>query len=189
MEIDGFTNYLIFPNGLVFSKKKKIFLKHKISNGGYKYVLLYNKIKNKNKFIHRLVAEYFIDNPNNYNIVDHIDRNRLNNDINNLRWTTQRINCRNSKRKSKLGEKGVYKSGDYYISQITLSKTFNNINDANEYRNAVFMELNRTPKHDLANIYKNNQKKYNVSIILNKTYKTKQEALEGRKQLELKYYN
>lgn len=48
--------------------------------------------KNYCKNIHRLVAEYFIPNPNNYDEVDHIDRNKQNNHISNLRWVTSSMN-------------------------------------------------------------------------------------------------
>lgn len=45
--------------------------------------------------IHRLVAEVFIPNPDNKPIVDHIDTDKTNNDVNNLRWVTQEENMRN----------------------------------------------------------------------------------------------
>lgn len=47
--------------------------------------------------IHRIVAELFVPNPNNYNEVDHIDRNTHNNNKNNLRWVTHIENVNNRK--------------------------------------------------------------------------------------------
>lgn len=48
--------------------------------------------------IHRLVAKAFIPNPNNYPVVNHIDGNKLNNNVNNLEWCTQSHNCKESHR-------------------------------------------------------------------------------------------
>jgi hypothetical protein len=48
--------------------------------------------------IHRLVALAFIPNPNNKKYIDHIDRNKQNNCINNLRWVTQSENNYNTER-------------------------------------------------------------------------------------------
>ena len=45
--------------------------------------------------VHRAVAETFIPNPNNLPCIDHIDRNYLNNSVDNLRWCTQKENCNN----------------------------------------------------------------------------------------------
>lgn len=46
-------------------------------------------IKSKKIFsLHRLVAKYFVPNPNNYPVVDHIDSNIQNNVASNLRWCT-----------------------------------------------------------------------------------------------------
>lgn len=47
------------------------------------------------KLLHRIVAELFISNPHNYPVVDHIDGNKLNNRVDNLRWCTQKDNMNN----------------------------------------------------------------------------------------------
>lgn len=51
--------------------------------------------KQKNKSIHRLVAETWISNPNNLPVVDHIDGNRLNFNASNLRWVSHKDNRAN----------------------------------------------------------------------------------------------
>ena len=47
------------------------------------------------KKIHRLVAEAFIPNPENYSEIDHIDTDTSNNRINNLRWCNRKMNANN----------------------------------------------------------------------------------------------
>lgn len=53
------------------------------------------QLNGKNYYKHRIVANNFIDNPNNYEFVDHIDHNRANNSIINLRWVSNRMNQNN----------------------------------------------------------------------------------------------
>lgn len=90
------SDYLIYENGQLYSKKANRFLKGKIDNVGYQVYALAigdkfsvnNKRKSKMLYAHRLVAEYFIPNPLNLPYVHHKDGNRLNNNVNNLDWTT-----------------------------------------------------------------------------------------------------
>ena len=60
---------------------------------GYYVVTLGNATKKKNFYVHRLVAEHFIDNPNNYPVVNHKDFNPKNNRVDNLEWCTYEYNA------------------------------------------------------------------------------------------------
>ncbi len=77
--------YQISNFGRVKSKKKKIINKLHIEKGYYCISLSKNN-KNKRFRIHRLVSTHFIDNPKNKRMIYHIDENKLNNHIDNLKW-------------------------------------------------------------------------------------------------------
>lgn len=80
-------------------------LNPQMTQTGYYVVKYWNGEYIANKFVHRLVAETFIPNPENKPEVDHIDTVRTNNHVNNLRWVTRSENFRNpitTKRKSEL---------------------------------------------------------------------------------------
>ena len=74
--INGFEGYYVSKSGDVFSRKRNVVLKHSIHRG-YHAVKIYANGKGKSKFVHRLVAEAFIENPNNYPCVNHKDENKL----------------------------------------------------------------------------------------------------------------
>lgn len=63
-----------------------------IHKNNYLFVRLCNKSICKTKYIHKLVAQAFIPNPNNYPEVNHKDENKLNNNIDNLEWCTASYN-------------------------------------------------------------------------------------------------
>ena len=94
VDIKGFEDYQITDNGLVWSKKRNVFLKPSLS-AGYNHVILCNDGKQKTFLVHRLVAEAFIPNPENKPCVDHINGDRTDNSVENLRWVTPRENSNN----------------------------------------------------------------------------------------------
>ena len=67
-------------------------VKQSMTVSGYKRVTLRKNNIAKTKLAHRLVAEAFIPNPDNYNIVNHKDENKFNNNVENLEWCTQSYN-------------------------------------------------------------------------------------------------
>jgi hypothetical protein len=85
-------DYLISTEGRV-KNKDGIFMNGGInSKTGYRYVILSIGKKKYNLKIHRLVALAFIPNPNNLPMVNHINKNRLENSVSNLEWCTTLYN-------------------------------------------------------------------------------------------------
>lgn len=91
------TNYLITSDGKVFNRKTKRELKGTYKSKEYHCVQLMVNGKAKSFMVHRLVAQAFCENPKGYTIVDHIDRNKLNNNYTNLRWVSASENQANTK--------------------------------------------------------------------------------------------
>ena len=105
--IDGFDGYFISDEGVVFCNLGKgnrrdiaycrvplYSVKPRLTQHGYERVYMRSSITNKrvDKYIHRLVAEHFIENPFGYKYVNHIDANRSNNSVQNLEWCTAKQN-------------------------------------------------------------------------------------------------
>lgn len=79
------TSFWIDTNGRLRNEKTKRWLKGAI-NKGYHFYNVYFRGKQYTLYTHRLVAQYFIPNENNYSMVHHKDGNRLNNNVYNLEW-------------------------------------------------------------------------------------------------------
>ena len=95
-DIEDFSNYQISNYGRVKSiprpKTKGGLLKQRNSNCDYFQVYLIKEGKGHLLYVHRLVAQAFIPNPNNLLEVNHKDGNKKNNFINNLEWITRKDN-------------------------------------------------------------------------------------------------
>ena len=72
--------------------KKGVILKQCFDKGGYLQVTLHKNNIAKTYRVHRLVALNFINNPNNFEFVNHKDENKQNNNINNLEWCSRKYN-------------------------------------------------------------------------------------------------
>ena len=97
--LKGFENlYKINKNGEIFSCHYQKIMEPQITTDGYYYVHLRDANKKRTKQrIHRLLALQYIENIDNKETVDHIDRNRTNNDLSNLRWCTRKEQNHNKK--------------------------------------------------------------------------------------------
>ena len=102
-------NYEVSNLGSVKNAKTGKMLKVATNNSGYKLVCLSNKNIKQTGYIHRLVAEAFIDtdlDPRTC-VVNHIDRDKNNNNIKNLEWATYTENAYHGKARLKVKAKEV----------------------------------------------------------------------------------
>lgn len=153
MEIKDYPNYLIYPNGKIWANKtqgrKEGFIKINIdkSTGYYKFGLTNQKGERKFK-LHRLLAIHYIPNPNNYNEVDHIDCNPLNNDLSNLRWCDRSINNMNRRifKNNKSGFKNISQRKDsgswrVFYQKYKINKCFKTKIDAICYKFIIQLKI------------------------------------------------
>ena len=90
-KIDGYDNYSVSDMGRVRNDKKNIILKNVKILGYVTVNLCKNGVAKKLK-VHRLVAEAFIPNPNNYPIINHKNEIKDDNRVENLEWCTIKYN-------------------------------------------------------------------------------------------------
>lgn len=124
--------YLVYSDGRVYSLLRNKFLSPRLSLDGYERVCLFDDGKRYEYRVHRLVAEAFLENPENAPQVNHKDFNRQNNCLENLEWCTNYENVQYSIKNHRSGfgtqfqlrndETGMFKTCKAY----TFTNVYNN---------------------------------------------------------------
>jgi hypothetical protein len=145
--VKDFPDYEVSNLGRVKSLKKyhgteERFLAHKSHRGGYDIVCLSKDKKPYYKTIHRLVAIAFLP-PSEKQEVDHINRNKKDNRVENLRWASHSEN--NINKDDITQTKYIYKTPSSYKVRITnsyhqVSKNFKTVEEAVNYRDSILSQ-------------------------------------------------
>ena len=105
VKIEGFEKYEVSNLGKIRNIKSGRIIKPQLDKDGYLTHCLYGHDKRKFLFLHRIIATAFIDNPEGKPCVNHIDENKLNNDLSNLEWCSVRENLIHGTRTKRASEK------------------------------------------------------------------------------------
>ena len=108
-ELKGYEKlYKINKNGEIWSNYYNKIMTPTLNGSGYYIIEITKDGVVKQTTIHRLLAIQYIPNPNNLKMVDHIDRNKTNNCLENLRWASCRTNNLNMNKTPNSGHSNIY---------------------------------------------------------------------------------
>lgn len=173
-DIIGFEGYYqINEYGEVLSLRRNSMMKPSKTANGYLQVELSVNGTSKKFYVHRLVALNYLENPNNYKEINHIDHIKTNNHFSNLEWVTRKDNLEKMSRFYNNGFKTLCKNCNKEIhSSNADNKQYcsrechvNFLNETNVSKRKV---INRPTKEALLELIKNNSfveigKMFNVS--------------------------
>ena len=168
-DIEGYEgSYQVSNEGRVKSLKfgKERVLRPTVDEYGYLRVGLYIGRNKKTRRVHRLVAQAFIENPDNLPEINHKDENKANNNVENLEWCTSKYNCNYGSYNQKLSEahkgkpnpwatKALTNRSDQSIPVDMLSKQGEFLRNFPSESEAIrFLRENGFPKASFVNISK-----------------------------------
>lgn len=104
-------NYYVTSCGKIFRKNKEL-LKNRSTNGYITVCIKYKDGSRKSRFVHRLVAEEFIPNPENKPVVNHKNLVKSDNSVENLEWNTYQENSRHAH------ENGAFRVSGYHHNAL-----------------------------------------------------------------------
>jgi len=143
--IDEYDNYEVNEEGHVRNVLTGRILKSAINSSGYYNCSLSKDCKQQSFPIHRLIALYFISNPDNLPCVDHINGNTLDNRIENLRWVTRSQNMWNRNGKGyRITSNGKYQAQITHCGKCRFLGTFLTPEEARQAYETKFIELRGT---------------------------------------------
>lgn len=112
--------YSISNIGRIWSKKMKHFIAIRTSNHGYLTADLFTRrkgvVRRKKIYVHRVVAQCFVPNPQNKPIVDHIDNDKTNCVYTNLQWVSNSENVKKGYLQNKEYRRNKFKKCPVYIN-------------------------------------------------------------------------
>lgn len=150
------TNGILRPSIIIEGKRRE--LSTRLSPHGYLRVDLPKGINGRKQlFLHRLIAETLISNPNNLECVDHIDGNKLNNHPSNLQWITRSDNVLKAQSMGKWGTppqsyKIFFETGE--IKVITNISEFSRNNNYQANKLVAVSKGKRNRHKDIINVIK-----------------------------------
>ena len=141
-------NYIIYNDGRLFSIKSGKFIEPNEYTGGYLKYNIYTKGKRFSKSVHRLVAEYFVENRNpiDCNEVNHIDENKKNNSMDNLEWCNRKYNVYYSKTWEKASEANQKRVAKCDINTHEIIEIYDSIRKASKANNCTEQNIGRVTK-------------------------------------------
>ena len=118
--VKDFPNYSIDILGTITNIKTGRNLKYSTASAGYNQLALYNNGESTKLYQHRLIATHFIENPNKYLVINHINGNKKDNKIENLEWCTQLHNNQSKNKNTNIGSVYRQKKDNLFYASIVL---------------------------------------------------------------------